>query len=869
MRATKVIALLLVLLVLSALPSYAQAPRLCSSIERSLVDSMIIIETRGKPGDIINMPFTLKNTRNVAGVQMYVEIDTTKFRPIVDYVDTNITGTVQLGFDTTIVTNFQYSVTARWNAARMQPIVSDDFDQPSATPNILRLRVIGVPTSFEALPPAITPGSGQIITIPVQIMPTAQQLDYIDVGFYFLDVYDDNFVFLGCQHNNYTDTTGISLRTSTLGARLVVDTTVAPVPQIIAFTSTADTVNSGQAVTLAWQVSNADSVVLFSSVTGRLTKSTALNSSFTLSPTATASYTLTAYNVNGEANNQITVFVRGSTPGNINPVVATISPSTYTITQGETVSFSVSATDADNEFITLSALSLPANASFGTAGQVTGVGSASGNFSFTPNTTQEGTFIVGFRATDNRGGVSAQQNVTIIVEAIEYDILFSKSRAEGSPVGGLAGKQGILFPIDLVTSQASVYGVQFDFFYDDTYFTVDSIITTNRTAGWTIYDNNGQTPGELRIVTFSMEGQELLIDETDGTTILYIAMSIDSIAPWGDYPIYLEEGWESTNPDPAYPSLALVTDSAIIQVDRPGDVNLDKRVDVADAVNIVGSILGNFTLPPRQFDVADLVIDLTVDVFDLVGVINTIYGLPVEQPQPAPMRDEDMATVLLAYEDMFIGSRDDLVVHSELPEDIAGVQLTIRYDPSAVLLGVPVAAADADGLELTYKNRGGQMTVLLHFTNPFNQQQLIQRGLADLVSIPMIAQRDVEYGHTAQLELLDVKLSTATAKEVHVKGYGPTVPLSFSLRQNYPNPFNPTTRIEFSLSGANERVTLDIYNVLGQQVRRLVDRDMAAGEYSVDWDATTDNGNKVATGIYLYRLQVGNRAETKKMLLLK
>ncbi|RXL78451.1 hypothetical protein EO238_32055, partial [Citrobacter sp. AAK_AS5] len=73
--------------------------------------------------------------------------------------------------------------------------------------------------------------------------------------------------------------------------------------------------------------------------------------------------------------------------------------------------------------------------------------------------------------------------------------------------------------------------MQFDFHYDADYFTVDSIITTNRTAGWTIYDNIGQTPGSLRVVTFSMEGDSLITDETDGTTILWVAMSIDSLAP--------------------------------------------------------------------------------------------------------------------------------------------------------------------------------------------------------------------------------------------------------------------------------------------------------------------------------------------------
>ena len=98
--------------------------------------------------------------------------------------------------------------------------------------------------------------------------------------------------------------------------------------------------------------------------------------------------------------------------------------------------------------------------------------------------------------------------------------------------------------------------------------------------------------------------------------------------------------------------------------------------------------------------------------------------------------------------------------------------------------------------------------------------------------------------------------------------YGNTLPYRFELAQNFPNPFNPMTTIEYSLPGRS-LVRIDIYNVLGQKVRSLVDRELSAGSYTVTWNGTDASGNSVATGIYLYRFQSGNHVETKKMLLLK
>ncbi len=95
-----------------------------------------------------------------------------------------------------------------------------------------------------------------------------------------------------------------------------------------------------------------------------------------------------------------------------------------------------------------------------------------------------------------------------------------------------------------------------------------------------------------------------------------------------------------------------------------------------------------------------------------------------------------------------------------------------------------------------------------------------------------------------------------------------TLPSGFALGQNYPNPFNPTTQIEFNLPAAGQ-VRIEIFNVLGQQVKTLVDEAMEAGHHTVSWDATDNSGNAVSSGVYFYRMVSGEQADRKKMLLLR
>ncbi|MCA9946987.1 MAG: T9SS type A sorting domain-containing protein, partial [Anaerolineales bacterium] len=89
------------------------------------------------------------------------------------------------------------------------------------------------------------------------------------------------------------------------------------------------------------------------------------------------------------------------------------------------------------------------------------------------------------------------------------------------------------------------------------------------------------------------------------------------------------------------------------------------------------------------------------------------------------------------------------------------------------------------------------------------------------------------------------------------------LPAGFQLFQNYSNPFNPSTTIEFALAKAGW-VTLNIYNILGEEVAELVSENLSAGSYKYNWDA-----GGLASGVYLYQLKAGRFVQTRKMLLIR
>ncbi len=94
-----------------------------------------------------------------------------------------------------------------------------------------------------------------------------------------------------------------------------------------------------------------------------------------------------------------------------------------------------------------------------------------------------------------------------------------------------------------------------------------------------------------------------------------------------------------------------------------------------------------------------------------------------------------------------------------------------------------------------------------------------------------------------------------------------SLPDNFDLKQNYPNPFNPATTIKFDVPNTGN-MSLKIFNLLGQEIKRLIDTKMQAGRHTITWDGADNFGRTVSSGVYLYQMKADNYQKTRKMILL-
>ncbi|MFA5498020.1 MAG: C25 family cysteine peptidase [Candidatus Cloacimonadia bacterium] len=110
---------------------------------------------------------------------------------------------------------------------------------------------------------------------------------------------------------------------------------------------------------------------------------------------------------------------------------------------------------------------------------------------------------------------------------------------------------------------------------------------------------------------------------------------------------------------------------------------------------------------------------------------------------------------------------------------------------------------------------------------------------------------------------------TTTPPDNYVSADMPTLPVTTTkLNRNYPNPFNPETTIEFDLS-VSSKVQLEVYNIIGQKIRTLVDNNLETGRHSYVWNGKDDLGRDVGSGVYLYKLKTPSTTDLRRMILIK
>jgi hypothetical protein len=133
---------------------------------------------------------------------------------------------------------------------------------------------------------------------------------------------------------------------------------------------------------------------------------------------------------------------------------------------------------------------------------------------------------------------------------------------------------------------------------------------------------------------------------------------------------------------------------------------------------------------------------------------------------------------------------------------------------------------------------------------------------------PTDKQYSLNLGTGEGIELIKITKNTPTVVE---RSNG-DIPDTFTLFANYPNPFNPSTTICYSLPTSAD-IRLNIYNLKGEKVRTLINQHQSAGTFETSWNGSNDNNVRVASGIYIYRMEINTGREivsqSRQMLLLK
>ena len=202
--------------------------------------------------------------------------------------------------------------------------------------------------------------------------------------------------------------------------------------------------------------------------------------------------------------------------------------------------------------------------------------------------------------------------------------------------------------------------------------------------------------------------------------------------------------------------------------------------------------------------------------------------------------------------------QQDKSLRVSLPAGAIAGQVFIQYPPDSKNFST---ADDLASEQRIYLSKNDQSTgqILVEWAD------LTQTGLPEITFDTHSLDRNnsnITIGYT--IYGIDQEIISSGMKYVELKA----VPEQYALHYNYPNPFNPVTTMLYDLPEAGH-TRLIIYDLLGRQIKTLVDEPMDAGYYHMQWDGRNSQGKMGGGGIYFYQIQTNDFIRTRKMLLLK
>ncbi|MEW5925481.1 MAG: T9SS type A sorting domain-containing protein, partial [Candidatus Zixiibacteriota bacterium] len=316
------------------------------------------------------------------------------------------------------------------------------------------------------------------------------------------------------------------------------------------------------------------------------------------------------------------------------------------------------------------------------------------------------------------------------------------------------------------------------------------------------------------------------------------------------------------NPDPEKPGLIRCIDFIyggidIIpsdSIDARGDVNLNGiAYEIADAITFTNYFIYGYSAFTVNLAGQIAATEINGDGFvltvaDLVYLIRVILGNAPPIPKLSPATYEAEVNMQVNH--------TATVISTNSPVNIGAAQYIIEHD--GYTLGEPHLINGASDMTLKYSDKDGILRILVY---SMEDGRSIDAGPENIVAIPINGQ--------GSMRLVETQLSDNYGRLITAKTDDELLlPKNFILHQNYPNPFNAETQIIYELPKTAD-VRIDVLNTMGQLVAVLFDDKETAGVHRVSWNGLDINGNQVASGIFIYRLEADGNVLTRKMTLLK
>lgn len=305
-------------------------------------------------------------------------------------------------------------------------------------------------------------------------------------------------------------------------------------------------------------------------------------------------------------------------------------------------------------------------------------------------------------------------------------------------------------------------------------------------------------------------------------------------------------------------------------VPRFGDANKNGNVSAADASYILQATVGIVNIPSTDYIVADVSNNGEIRAYDaalvLKRLVNPSYKYPVEtfyglKQASAPLNGD--AGILVTMENAVAEAKSEenvtastiYTISMKNIKEVWSAEMIVDFGEGQKFLGYQLQPR-SDKMSVQYRQEGTKLYISMAGDKPITENgQLIQ----------LLCQvTDAEAVKPIMIEQFMLNETLVEKIEGALTG----LPRTYALGQNYPNPFNPATQIRYQLPNQS-KVTLIIYNLLGQQVKTLINMTLPAGYYVASWDGKDDRGLTAASGVYFYRIQAGSFIKTKKMLFMK